>query len=155
MMEIFRILDELELMIKESKRVPLASGKAVIDSHRFLDRVDRIRAILPEELETARLLMTEKDRIVQEACAQADEYVEHSKGRAARLLDENEITRNAMEMAEEIVTRANEMANDIRKDANEYAEGVLTHMEMVLRRGLETVTQGKEEIKNALETGDY
>ncbi len=100
MMEIFRILDELELMIKDSKKVPLSSGKVMIESHRFLDRVDRLRAILPEELETARLIMSEKERIVQEACAQADEYMEQSKDHVARMVDDNEITRNAMQMGE-------------------------------------------------------
>jgi hypothetical protein len=43
---------------------------------------------------------------------------------------------------------------EIRRDANEYAEGVLSHMEIVLRRGLEAVTQGKEDIKEALRNND-
>lgn len=150
-MEIFRILDELELMIKESKKIPLSSGKVVIDPYRFLDRIDRIRAILPEELDTARALLRDKDRIVQEACAQAEQYVEHSRGEAARLLDENEITRNAMQMADEIVARAQQVSREIRQDANEYAEGVLTHMEIVLRRGLEAISLGKEELRQSME----
>ncbi|HAA08748.1 MAG: hypothetical protein ACOX6F_01905 [Syntrophomonadaceae bacterium] len=151
MMEIFRILDELELMIKDGKKVPLSSGKVFIDPNRFLDRIDRIRAILPEELETARSLLRDKERIVQEAYAQAEQYVEHSRGQAARLLDENEITRNAMEMADEIVARAKELSQEIRQDANEYAEGVLTHMEMVLRRGLEAISMGKEELRQSMD----
>ena len=151
MMEIFRILDELELMIKDSKKVPLSSGKVMIESHRFLDRVDRLRAILPEELETARLIMSEKERIVKEACAQADEYVEQSKHHVARMVDDNEITRNAMQMGEEIIARAEEMAREIRRDVNEYADGVLSHMEIVLKKGLEAINQGKQEIRESEE----
>jgi len=155
MMEIFRILDELELMIKDSKKVPLSSGRAMIDSHRFLDRLDRIRAILPEELETARIILGEKDRIVNEACAEADKFMEHSRDQVARMMDDNEITRNARQVGEEMVARAEELALEIRRDANEYADGVLTHMEMVLRKGLDVVVQGKEEIRDALDRGDY
>lgn len=155
MMELFRILDELELMIKEGKKIPLSSGKTLIDPHRFLDRLDRMRAILPEELETARLLLKDKERIVEEACAQADQYVEQSKDQAARLLEENEITRNAMQMADEIVARSQQVAREMRRDANEYAEGVLTHMEMVLRRGLEAISHGKEELRESMDTGDF
>ena len=154
MMEIFRILDELELMIKDSKKVPLSSGKVMIESHRFLDRVDRLRAILPEELETARLIMSEKERIVKEACAQADEYMEQSKQHVARLVDDSEITKEAMQMGEEIVARAEEMAREIRRDANEYADGVLSHMEIVLKKGLEAISQGKQEIRDSQEE-DY
>lgn len=151
MMEIFRILDELELMIKGSKKVPLSNGKVMIESHRFLDRVDRLRAILPEELETARLIMSEKERIVKEACAQADEYLEQSKDHVARMVDDNEITRNAMQMGEEIVVKAEEMAREIRRDVNEYADGVLSHMEIVLKKGLEAISQGKQEIRDSQE----
>ena len=154
MMEIFRILDELELMIKGSKKVPLSNGKVMIESHRFLDRVDRLRAILPEELETARLIMSEKERIVKEACAQADEYLEQSKDHVARMVDDNEITRNAMQMGEEIIARAEEMAREIRRDVNEYADGVLSHMEIVLKKGLEALSQGKQEIRDSQEE-DY
>jgi BMFP domain-containing protein YqiC len=151
MMEIFRILDELELMIKDSKKVPLSNGKVMIESYRFLDRVDRLRAILPEELETAKLIMSEKERIVQEACAQADEYLEQSKDHVARMVDDNEITRNAMQMGEEIIARAEEMAREIRRDVNEYADGVLSHMEIVLKKGLEAISQGKQEIRDSQE----
>lgn len=154
MMEIFRILDELELMIKDSKKVPLSSGKVMIESHRFLDRVDRLRAILPEELETARLIMSEKERIVKEACAQADEYMEQSKHHVARLVDDSEITKEAMQMGEEIVARAEEMAREIRRDVNEYADGVLSHMEIVLKKGLEAISEGKQEIRDS-EEEDY
>jgi BMFP domain-containing protein YqiC len=154
MMEIFRILDELEIMIKDSKKVPLSSGKVMIESYRFLDRVDRLRAILPEELETARLIMSEKERIVKDACAQADEYLEQSKDHVARMVDDNEITKNAMQMGEEIIARAEEMAREIRRDVNEYADGVLSHMEIVLKKGLEAISQGKEEIRDSQE-GDY
>ena len=154
MMEIFRILDELEMMIKDSKKMPFSNGKAMIESHRFLDRLDRIRAILPEELETAKILINQKDKIVTEACAEAEKYVEQSKDKAARMVDDNEITQNAMSVAEEIVNKAEQVPMEIRRDANEYAEGVLSHMEIVLRRGLEAVTQGKEDIKEALRNND-
>lgn len=146
MMEVFRILDDIEAMIKESRKVPLSNGKVMLDSNEVLERVDRIRAVLPEELETARLVLSEKERIIKEACMQADQYVEESKDRVARMVDDNEITRNAVQMSEEIVGRADQVAAEMRRDANEYADGVLTHMEMVLKKGLETIRQGKEEL---------
>lgn len=155
MMEIYRVLDEMELLLKESKKVPFSNGKVIVETHKFLDRLDRIRAILPEELETAKLVLNEKERIVREACDEAEQYFEMSKDRVARMVDENEITQQAMKVAEEIVSKAEEVAIEIRRDANEYAEGVLAHMEIVLRRGLEAVSRGKDDIKQALKTGDF
>ncbi len=154
-MELLSIVDELENMIKESKKLPLSSSKTMIESHRFLDRLDRMRAILPEEMETARLVLAEKERIIREAHDAAGQYMEESRNQAARMMDDNEITRNAMQMAEEIVAKAESVSRDIRRDADEYAEGVLNHLEIVLKRGLDVISQGKDEIRLSLETDDY
>ncbi|MEA4926508.1 MAG: ATPase [Syntrophomonadaceae bacterium] len=154
MMEIFRILDEMEIMLKGSKKMPMSGGKSLVEVNRFLDRVDRIRAILPEELETARLLLVERDRIVNEACAEASEYMEQSKSEAARMVDDNEITRNAMNVAQEIIAKGERVSQQIRKDAEEYADGVLGHMEFVLRKGLDAVVQGRDQLKLEIEDED-
>jgi hypothetical protein len=147
MMEIFRILDELELLLKQGKTVPFTGGKTLIETHRFLDRVDRIRAILPEELEAARLVLAEKEKIVNDACAEAEQVVEHSKSKVARMVNDSEITRNAMGIAEEIVAKGEQVARELRQDADEYADGVLAHMEIVLRKGLDAIVQGREELR--------
>lgn len=155
MMEIFRILDELELLLKGSRKMPLSGGKSVIETSRFLDRVDRIRAILPEELETAKLIMAEKERIVSDACAEADKYLEHSRDHVAQMVDDNEITRNARETANQIIAHSEEVAAQIRMDADEYADGVLAHMEIVLRKGLDAVVQGRDDLKEGMRDQDY
>jgi isocitrate lyase len=151
MMELFRILDDLESIIRESKKVPLSSGKVVIDSSDFLERIDRIRAIVPEEMETARLIISEKERIIKEACKQADEYIDQSRDKVAQMVDENEITRNAIKMSEQIISEAEEEALAIRTEANEYARQVLSHMESVLRKGLDTIVKGKDELRREIE----
>ncbi len=155
MMEIFRILDEMELLLKGSRKIPLSGGKSMVETNRFLDRVDRIRAILPEELETAKKLLADRERIVHEACAQADQYMEKSKNEAARMVDDNEITRNAMNIAADIVSQGEEVASQIRLDAEEYADGVLGHIEYVLRKGLDTVVQGRDQLKFELKNDDF
>jgi len=132
--------------------MPLSGGKSLVETNRFLDRVDRIRAILPEELETAKLLLSEREKIVHDAFAEADEYVEQSKSQAARLVDDSEITRNAMSAAEEIIAQGEQVSDQIRRDAEEYADGVLSHVEYVLRKGLEAVVEGRDQLKAEIET---
>ena len=151
MMEIFRILDEMELLLKGTRKMPFSGGKSLVETNRFLERVDRIRAILPEELETAKLLLADRERIVNEACAEATQYVEQTKNEAARMVDDNEITRNAMSVAEEIIAKGERVSQQIRRDADEYADGVLGHMEFVLRKGLDTVVQGRDQLRLDME----
>lgn len=147
MMEIFRILDEMELLLKGSRKMPLSGGKSLVETNRFLDRVDRIRAILPEELETAKILLSEREKIVHDAFSEANQYVEQSKNEAARMVDDSEITRNAMSVAEEIIAQGEQVSEQIRRDAEEYADGVLSHIEFVLRKGLDAVVQGRDQIR--------
>lgn len=155
MMEIFRILDEMELLLKGTRKVPLTGGKSLVEINRFLDRVDRIRAILPEELQTARLLLADRERIVNEACTEAENYMEQSKHEAARMVDDSIITRNAISVAEDIVAKGEKVAQQIRRDAEEYADGVLSHIEFVLRKGLDTVVQGRDQIRQDLNDDEY
>jgi Fe2+ transport system protein B len=154
MMEIFRILDEMELLLKGSKKMALSGGKSLVETNRFLDRVDRIRAILPEELETAKIVLAERERIVNEACAEASQYMEQSKNEVARLVDDSEITRNAMNVAQEIIAKGERVSQQIRQDADEYADGVLGHIEFVLRKGLYTVVQGRDQIRLEMRDND-
>lgn len=147
MMEIFRILDEMELLLKGSRKMPLSGGKSLVETNRFLDRVDRIRAILPEELETAKILLSDREKIVHDAFSEANQYVEQSKNEAARMVDDSEITRNAMSVAEEIIAQGEQVSEQIRRDAEEYADGVLSHIEYVLRKGLDAVVQGRDQIR--------
>jgi len=154
MMEIFRLIDEIELLIKESRKFPFSSEKVIIDSNRFLERLDRLRAVLPEELEEARQLLEQKENIVRSAYAEAESYVEASRDKVARLLDQNEITQNAMSIADDIISKSKKVAAEIRKDADDYAQEVLTHVEMVLKRGLEAVLEGKEALRNSEDDED-
>ena len=50
--------------------MPLSSGKVMIEVIGSLDRVESLESYLPEELETARLIMSEGACV--RACAQAD-----------------------------------------------------------------------------------
>lgn len=147
MMEIFRILDEMELLLKGSRKMPLSGGKSLVETSRFLDRVDRIRAILPEELETAKLLLSEREKIVHDAFSEANQYVEKTRFEAARMVDDSEITRNAISVADDIIAQGEQVSEQIRRDAEEYADGVLSHIEFVLRKGLDTVIEGRDQIR--------
>ncbi len=155
MMEIFRILDEMEMFLKQSKKVPFTGGQRLVDIDRFLDRVDRIRAVLPEELEASRILLAEKQDIIAGAQMEADQYFEESTSMVDRLIDDNEIARRAQTRAEQIITEAQEVARRNKRDADEYADGVLTHVQLVLQKGLDAVIMGKDELRRADEENDY
>ncbi|NLG32411.1 MAG: hypothetical protein GX550_02725 [Syntrophomonadaceae bacterium] len=101
-------------------------------------------------MENARLITAEKERILREAYDEADLYLEQSRNKVARLIDNSEITQKSIKMAEEIIAKAEHTAQEIRRDADEYADGVLSHMEIILKRGLEAISQGREELRDSI-----
>lgn len=153
-MEIIAILDEIEERIKESKKVPF-SGKTLIEPEYLLDKLDRIRAVLPEEIEAARLVINEQERIFEEATREAKGFVEDSMYQAARLVENDEITRQAKQVAEEIIAKGQSVALEIHESANEYADQVLGYLEQVLKDSLISVQKGRAEIKESSRKSSY
>jgi hypothetical protein len=154
MNSIFHLMDELESLIKGGKAVPFSSGKIFVESDRVLEVLDRLRAIIPEELETAKQIIANKENIMQSAYSEADEYLTNARERSSRMVDDNEITAEALQKSELLLERAQKMAEDVRVDADMYADEVLTHMEMVLKRGLDAVIAGKEQLRASVEYDD-
>jgi phosphatidylinositol kinase/protein kinase (PI-3 family) len=146
---IFHLVDELEGLIKNSKTVPFSNGKIFVESDRVLEIIDRLRAILPEELEAAKQILANKESVMQSAYSEASDYLAASKERAAKMLDDNEITISALHRSETMLEQARKAALEIRRDAELYADEILTHMEMVLKRGLEAIAASKEQMNES------
>ncbi len=144
-MEIIRILDQIEEDIKSAKKMPL-TAKSLVEPEFILDKLDRIRAVLPEEVEAARLMILERDRIFEEARKEARYMLDDTKFQVSKLVSEDEITRHANLMAEELLSKTEDTAREIRKSADEYAENLLKYLKRLLEDSLSSVNQGISEI---------
>lgn len=145
LMEILVLLDELEEEIKNAKKMPL-TAKYLIEPDYFLERLDRIRAILPEEIEAAKLVISERDRIFEDARRESSYILDDTKFQAAKLVSDDEITKNASQVAEDMLNKSKVLSQEIREGANEYAEQLLKYLESVLNESLNSVKQGLQEI---------
>ncbi|MGI6548986.1 MAG: hypothetical protein ACOX4Q_02950 [Syntrophomonadales bacterium] len=144
-MKILMLLDELEDEIKDAKRLPL-TGKSLIDADYFLERLDRLRAIMPEEIEAAKKVLSERDRIFEDARRESMYILDDTKFQAAKLVSDDEITRNASQVAEEMIEKSKAFSQEIRDGANEYAEQLLKYLESVLSESMKSVQQGLKEL---------
>ena len=79
-MEIFQLLDNLEDLIENSKKVPL-SDKSMIDKEEILEVLKEIRLKLPDELKQAKWVKEERERILAEAQKEADDVVKEAENR--------------------------------------------------------------------------
>ncbi len=145
-MELFNVLSELEELIEDSFKVPL-SHKILIDEERILDFLDRIRAVMPEEIRQARWVLQERDTILAESKEEAQAIVEKSKIQISKQTEESEVVRQAQEMAEQIIRRSEALSREIKEGAHGYADDILANLEEKLSDIIEQIRQGRGELQ--------
>ncbi|NLP18390.1 MAG: ATPase [Firmicutes bacterium] len=145
-MGIFELFDNLEDLIAEGGRIPL-TGKVIVSEDELIEIIEHIRNSMPDELRQARWVMKERKRIIAEAENEAREIVEQGKEYTTKLIDEDEITKQAHQHAQSIVQEAKREAQDIMLGSHSYAESVLTKLENLLDNITESIQRGRAELK--------
>lgn len=145
-MEIFTLLEKLEQLINNSKKIPL-SDKCVLEQQEILDIIKEIRLKLPDELKQAKWVKEERERILTEANKEADNVVKEAENRIIAMIDEHEITKKAYEQKNEIMSAANESSRQITQGAREYADNILDNLAKSLEKTLKEIKEDRKELK--------
>ncbi|MGF1497155.1 MAG: ATP synthase F0 subunit B [Elainellaceae cyanobacterium] len=93
-MDIQRELSRMEEMILDSPRIPL-SRRTLIDEEQVLDQLELIQLALPTAFQEALNVIRQKEAILLEAEQYAQDIVEAAERRAAQILDEMGLMRQA------------------------------------------------------------
>ena len=126
-MEIFTLLETLEEMLEQSKKVPF-TDKVVVDKEAILEIIKEIRLKLPDELKQAK-------------------WVKEAETRIISMIDEHEITKKAYEQKAQIIETANEMSREISQGTKEYADNVLSSIQTALEDALKVIQSNRKELK--------
>ena len=145
-MEIFTLLETLEDLIENSKKMPF-SDKCVIDQNEVLDLIKEVRLKLPDELKQAKWVKEERERILAEAQKEADDVVKEAENRIISMIDEHEITKKAYEQKNQIMSAANESSRQITQGAREYADNILESLGKTLEKVLNEIELDRKELK--------
>lgn len=142
-MKVLNVLDDLEDLIQNSKKV---LGKVLIGEEVLLDYIDRIRTLLPEEVHQAKWLSKERERLIQEAQQEAERILSNAREEVKRITDESELTRQAKESAEEIIAQAKRVAREIKSGAADFADEILGQLETSLNKSISIIGKAREEL---------
>src|SRR5581483_108066 len=119
-MDILYLVDRIEAILHAGQKVPFSS-KVMVDEHETMDVLDQMRVVIPEEIKTARRLNQDRERITQQAEAEAERILGQARDRAEQMLQEHDIVQAAQQRAEDILTHADGQAEEIRAGADQYA----------------------------------
>lgn len=145
-MEIFTLLENLEDILSGGTKVPLSS-KVVVDADELREILEEIRLKLPDELKQARWVKEERQRILEDAHKEADDIVKEAETRIISMIDDHEITRQAMAQKEEIIESANKVSKEISMGTREYADALLERLEEILKETLDVIHNNRKELK--------
>lgn len=145
-MEIFTLLENLEELIESGSKVPFSS-KVMVDKEELSMVLEEIRLKLPDELKQAKRIKDERLNILNDAQQEAEKILKEAELKIVELVDENAITRQAIEQKEEIVENANRMAREISTGTRDYADSLLEKVEEVLSQTIAVVKENRRELK--------
>ncbi len=136
-MEIMEIIDMMEETIDKAPTVPLA-GKILVDKEDLLDYIQEMRLVFPDEVKEAKWVKEERERIISEAQARSDAMIKNAEEKVVQMIDEHEVTKQAVEQANQMVNDAQTKAMEIKTDCDQYADDILNDLEkrldMLLRK---------------------
>ncbi|MFN2450817.1 MAG: hypothetical protein ABR541_00520 [Candidatus Dormibacteria bacterium] len=161
-MALLRILDELEALLTQGRRIPLTQSVAVPEEV-ALDLLDQARSELPASVRQATDLLEGRGRLLDQAQAEADRVVAEADLAAQRtiagareaanrvqeaaadharvLVAEHVISREAEQRAAATATAADAEAARTRAESEAYARQVLERLEAELDRVRGTVQE--------------
>ena len=156
-MSIERLLEDMENMLVDATRVPL-TNKLVLEEDEIAQFIDELREMLPKEIFESRRIVSERQRILEEAQTEAQNIIDNAKKFVGKLTDEHIIARQAEEQANFLVAEARKTAQELRGDSINYASDVFNHLVMNIERTLDTVKSAQRELqqsqKNSRERDD-
>ncbi len=119
----------------------------MLNEDELMELIDQVRFNLPDEMKQANWTVSEQNRIMTEAHAEAARTMSRANERAEEAASEHEVLRRAERHASQMVKDAQAKSDQIIRDAEAYALEQLKQLEAHLGRTLATVRRGVEALQ--------
>ena len=147
-MDIQHLIDRLEELLVSGRHVPF-TAQTIIDEQRALELIDQMRISIPEEIERAKRVLRERDRIIAQANEEAARIRELAREKSETLIQRDSITQGAQARAASIIEQSRQESEAIRREADQYVADVLSDLEDALGRTLSVVRNGITAVETA------
>lgn len=142
------LLDELTERIENSKPALGNSQKRQVEIGPVFEIIDEIRDILPEELRQARIIVRDRQGMIEAAEIDANRILEDAERQADQIASEQEVVRLAEAKATEIIEEAVVREREMRVGAEDYADQIFANLETNLDNLLKNVTRCRARLNN-------
>ena len=140
-MDIQHLVDRLEETLSKGRHIPFTAFTLTDEQH-ALELIDQMRISIPEEVEKAKRVLRERDRIIAQANEEAARIRELAREKSETLIQRDSITQAAKARATSIIEQSRGEADNIRSEADNYVMDVLADLEDALARTITVVRNG-------------
>ena len=141
------LIDEMYDVLDKGWKMPLSSGKVLVDSEEIRAIRDDTRAGFPPEIRQANAMGADHGQILAEAHREADSIVRAAEERAKSLVMQEEIVRLAQAKANEMLGQAQAKFKEMRKASNEYVDDLMRRTDESLSESLNELRKTRQNIK--------
>ena len=110
MSRIEQLIDEIEEFVESCKPQPFSQTKIIVPKDELFELLTELRLKTPDEIKRYQKIIANKDKIINDAQAQAERMLEETTAYTNQLVEEHQIMLKAYERAEEVLNAANAQA---------------------------------------------
>lgn len=157
-----QIIEEIEDYIDGCKPSPISRNKILVNREQLEELLSELRTKTPEEVKRYQKIISNKEAILADAQAKADQIIAQAQIQTNELVSEhqimqqayaqaNEVVMIATKQAQDILDNATNDANNIRMSAIAYTDDMLKNLEASLTGAIETSKARSESLIGALQ----
>jgi vacuolar-type H+-ATPase subunit E/Vma4 len=115
----------------------------------MLEILEGARDVLPKDLFSAEVIISDKEKIIEEGRASAEAMIATAREDVARMVEQTAIVQAARDEAQRILDEARDVAEDERREVEAYIDGRLATLEVILTKTMDAVARGRERLEGA------
>lgn len=136
------LLLRIEQEISEGKK-PFFGGGVIVDGEAIYALTEKIRAAMPDVVREARYIVQNGERRQQEETFRAQSIIRAAQERAAAILSDHDIIRQAQAEADSIRAEAKEFSERLRESVLRDIETLLSDTEKSLEESITIIRKAK------------
>ncbi len=155
-------IEEIEDFIESCKFATFSSSNIIVNKEELEELLSELRSKTPEEIKRYQKIISNKEAILADAQAKADQIIAQAQIQTNELVSEhqimqqayaqaNEVVMIATKQAQEILDNATNEANNIRMGAMSYTDEQLRGIEEILTHSIDTSRARYENLLNSLQ----
>ena len=158
-----QIIEEIEDYIDGCKPSPISRNKILVNREQLEELLSELRTKTPEEVKRYQKIISNKEAILADAQAKADQIIAQAQIQTNELVSEhqimqqayaqsNELLENTNQQAQEIMDNATTDANNIRMGALQYTDEMLANLEKIMSHTIDAAGEKYNTFINSVQS---